>query len=388
MDRTKRPPSPLSLKRARVAVSLVFVVNGAGVGLWVPQIPVIRTRLGLDSAELGVALLSTSLGAVMAMPLVSQLIARRGSRVPTIIASLCFCAVLSLPVRMGGFVSLLFALLAFGLANGAMDVAMNVQASRVESEMGRPVMSSFHGLFSLGSLIGAALSSLLLARGLDSPSILSVGTLSLLPVILVATTGLLTGPEPRQAAGSRFVLPPRGVLALGLLAVIGMMSEGAVADWSGVFLTTEVAMSVADAALTFSALSLVSTLGRLFVGDRAVHAWGRRPVLVANALLAASGVVIAVAAPGRWTSPIGLAIAWLGLTSFVPILFSAAGRRQDVSPAVAMGAVATLGYIGFLLGPPLIGFLAQSVGLRTALLVIPAACLGVALVSARKSFRL
>jgi predicted MFS family arabinose efflux permease len=387
------PSSPLDLdaaerqKRARLAVSLVFVVNGTGVGLWIPQIPVVRLRLDLDARALGLALLSMSLGAVVGMPLVSQLIARRGSRAPTFVASLMFCALLSLPVRMTGFVPLLLALFVFGLANGAMDVAMNVQASRVESEMGRPVMSSFHGLFSLGALIGSGLASLLLGRHVESPTIMSIGTVLLAPVIFIAARDLLPGPEPHRSGGSRFVLPPRGVIALGLLAVIGMMSEGAVADWSGVFLTTEVAMSVADAGATFTLLSLMATLGRLFFGDRAVQAWGRRPVLVGSALLAASGIIVAVAFPGRWTSSAGLCIAWLGLTSFVPILFSSAGRQRDVPPAIAMGAVATLGYVGFLLGPPFIGLLAQGAGLRIALLVIPAACLGVALVGARRSLQ-
>jgi MFS family permease len=381
------PHAPSTLNRARCAVSLVFVANGAGIGLWIPQIPVVRERLELDASALGLALLAMSLGAVMGMPLVSQLIARRGSRGPTLVASLMFCALLSLPVRMTGFMPLLLALFVFGLANGAMDVAMNVQASRVEVEMGRPVMSSFHGLFSLGALLGSGLASLLLARHVASPTIMSVGTVLLTPIVLFATRDLLRGAEPHGSAGSKLVLPPRGVIALGLLAVIGMMSEGAVADWSGVFLTTEVAMSAADAGATFTLLSLMATLGRLFFGDRAVHAWGRRPVLVGSALLAAGGVVVAVALPGRVTSSAGLCVAWLGLTSFVPILFSSAGRQPNVPPAVAMGAVATLGYVGFLLGPPVIGFLAQATGLRVALLVIPLACAGVALAGARRSLR-
>ncbi len=380
--------SPLS--RARVAVSLVFLVNGVGLGLWIPQIPRLRAQLGLDDRALGLALFAMAVGAVVGMPTITRLVGRFGSRRVTTFAALLFCIAMPLPVSALRYAHLAIALFAFGFASGATDVAMNVHASRVEAEMARPVMSSFHGLWSLGALVGSGAASLLLAQDVGGTATMFGGGVALAPVVLVAHTRLLRTPDAPRETGTRarFAFPPRGVLALGLLAVLGMMSEGAVADWSGVFLTTEARMTIAGAGATFTGLSLVATLSRLALGDRAVARWGRRPVLLASAALAAIGIVIAVASPNAVVSPVGFGIAWLGLTGFVPLLFSAAGQQKNVTSAAAMGAVATLGYVGFLIGPPVVGLVSHAAGLRVALLIIPLSCAVVVLLGRRPSLEL
>lgn len=376
------------LKRARLAVSIVFLANGTGIGLWIPHIPVMKTRLGLSDQTLGAALFAMSIGAVLAMPAVSRLITRFGSGAMTTAASLCFCLTMTLPTGAhGGLLDFAARLFAFGLMSGAMDVSMNVHGSRVETELGRPIMSSVHGLFSLGMLLGSAAASFSLARGNEPRVAAFVAAGSLAPILVAASFGLLRGREP-DTGSKPFRIPPRALVVLGIIGTLGMMSEGAVADWTGVFLTTDVHVPVDRAALAWTSLALGSTLARLFVGDRLVERFGRRRVLVGSAIVGAAGVAVAALAAHPWLSPLGLGLAWLGLTSFVPIVFSAAGKQPGIAPETGLGAVATLGYVGLLLGPPAIGGLAGLVGLRLALLAITAACVIVALAARGRAVHL
>ena len=369
-----------TLRRARVAISAVFLVLGVGIGVWIPHIPVMRARLELSDRALGGALLASAVGSVVAMPVVSRLITRFGSRAPTTIFGLAFCVALSLPTGAtlaGGVLGFAARLFVFGVTSGAFDVSMNVHASRVETELGRPIMSSVHGLFSLGMLLGSAAASFSLARGNLPAFAALLASMLLAPVLAMAWLGLIPGREGRNDSRP-FRIPPKALVILGLVATLGMMSEGGVADWTGVFLTTEVGMPVATAAIAWTGLALASTITRLFVGDRLVERWGGRRVLVGSAVLGASGVAFAAATAHPWLSPIGLGVAWLGLTSFVPIVFSAAGKQPGIAPETSLSAVATLGYVGMLTGPPVIGAISSAVGLRLALLAITAACVAVA----------
>ena len=385
-----KAPGGLQLARSRLAVSVVFLLNGAGIGLWIPHIPLLRARLGLDDRALGMALLAAGLGAVVAMPAATRMMLRVGSRTLTSIGAIAFCLVLSLPGRVAadaGAGGLGLRLFFFGVASGTLDVSMNVHASRIETAYGRPIMSSVHGLFSLGTLLGGALASILLARQIEPAVGLTIGSIILLPFAIGASIFLLPGPDP-HAAKSGLTVPPRAILFLGLIGAAGMMSEGAVADWTGVYLTTVVGMPIVAAGIAFTALAFASTLGRLLVGDRAVERFGQRRVLVASAILAAAGIVVAVLVPHRLVAPAGLAVAWLGLTSFVPIVFSAAGKQPGVVPGVGLASVATVGYVGFLAAPPVVGAVSSMLGLRIAFLMLAFVCVGIALGARGKAVHL
>lgn len=368
---------PASIPRARWAVAAVFLANGAAIGSWAPHIPLLKERLGLSPGLLGLALLAMAAGALIAMPLAGIVIARRGSAPVASVAGLLFCALLPLPVLAPGLTSLSLALVLFGAANGAMDVAMNAHGVAVERRLGRPVMSSFHAMYSLGGLVGAAAGGALLI--VMPAAIHAMATAVLLVAVMVlAGRHLLPGAADTGLSGSTFALPGRGTLALGLLAFLAYMSEGAILDWSAVYIRESLNAGTTLAAAGFAAFSATMALGRFF-GDGLRARFGSSGLARASALLAAGGLGLGLVMTDPLAVVAGFACAGLGLSNIVPILFGAAGRARGQTPATAIAAVATLGYTGLLAGPALIGFVAEWTTLGLALGLLVLACAIIAL---------
>ncbi|WP_225412389.1 MFS transporter [Stigmatella hybrida] len=361
-------PAPLALAPhpARIAISAVFFVNGLSFASWVPHIPTVQARLGLSTSLLGLALLGVALGALVAMPLTGMLVARWGSRAVTLVSSLLFCPLVALPVRAPSLPLLLVALVSFGAAYGAMDVAMNAHAVTVERKLGKTVMSSFHALYSLGGLAGAGSSILLLSWGLTPPAhMLGVSVLGL-AVILTASRFLLPASADEGGPAHAFAFPRGPLLFMGLLTFLVLMVEGAMADWSAVYLRRSLGTEVGLAGAGYAVFSLAMTTGRL-TGDRMVNAFGPQRLLRAGGFLAAGGLGAALVLHHPVAALIGFGCVGLGLSNLIPVLFSAAGRAPGVPSGVGIAAVSTLGYGGFLVGPPLIGLVAEPVGLPAAL---------------------
>lgn len=368
---------PGSIRRARWAVAAVFLANGAAIGSWAPHIPLLKERLGLSPGLLGLALLAMAAGALTAMPLAGFVIARRGSAPVAWIAGLLFCALLPLPVVAPNLVSVMVALLLFGAANGAMDVAMNAHGVAVEQRLGRPVMSSLHAMYSVGGLAGAGAGGVLLA--VMPPAVHAVATgVVLVAVMLLAGRYLLPGAVDTGLSGSTFALPRRGTLVLGLLAFLAFMSEGAILDWGAVYMREGLDAGTTLAAAGFAAFSATMALGRLF-GDGLRARFGSAGLARASALLATVGLGFGLLMADPLATVAGFACAGLGLSNIVPILFGAAGRGRDQAPATAIAAVATLGYTGLLAGPPLIGFVAEWTTLSLAFWLVVLACAIIAL---------
>ncbi len=357
------PTTPF--RAARAADIAVFFVNGLGLGLWAGHVPALQATHGLGKAELGLALLGMALGAVLAMPLTGPATARWGSRRCVVAAGIVYGVALSMPFAASGPVMLAAAMLLLGGANGAMDVAMNTQASTIERAYGRPIMSSFHAFFSIGGLVGALLAGGLIAGGV--PPVLGMGFagLGIAAATVLAGRCLLAGGDE---GGHAFSLPSRAALAVGVLALLAMMAEGAVLDWSAVYLASDTGATAAAATIGYAAFSATMTLGRL-TGDRVVRRLGPGLALALSATLAGIAMLLALTG-GTAMGILGFGLAGLGLANAVPILFSAGARLPGVAPGVGVAMVATLGYAGFLLGPPLIGVTAEATGLRWALLVI------------------
>ncbi|MGY2002395.1 MFS transporter [Blastococcus sp. SYSU DS1024] len=372
---------PVRLGRARLAVTVVFAANGALFGNWAVRIPAVKTGLGLSDAALGGALLVPAVGALVAMPLVGALSARFGSRTTTVATALAFFAV---PVLLGLAPSLPWlvpALLVFGLAFGGLDVAMNAQAVTVERALGRPVMSSFHAAFSAGALVGSLTGSLAAAGDVGLPWHLGGTGLALLVLTAPLFPALLREERTGGEAGPLFAWPRGRLLPLALIALVVLLAEGAVGDWSAVHLRDELGASAGVAGLAFTAFSLTMVAGRL-VGDRVVAAWGRVRTVRTSALVAAAGGVLVVAGPTVAVVLVGFAALGAGLACTVPLVFSAAAEGEpEAGPALA--AVSTPGYLGFLLGPPVIGGLAELVGLSAALALLPLLLAAVALLAGR-----
>ncbi len=362
-----RPPDLLAaVPAARLAVSILFFVNGAVFAAWAANIPAVQRALRLQSGALGLVLLAIPAGAMAGMPLSAWLAPALGSRRIAVVSSLIFCATLPLLALAPNPVSLALALWIFGAAGGATDVTMNAQATEVERLCGRPVISSFHALFSLGGLAGSGLVAASVALGVAPLAHLVPAALLGFLAALAASPGLLPPAGRRPPRRRPFARPPASLLGLGALAFAVLLCEGAAGDWSAVYLRNDLGAGPATAAAGFGAFSLAMAVGRL-CGDRMVHRLGPVAVVRGSAALAAVGLGTGLLIGRPPAAVVGFACLGLGCSNVVPVLFSAAGRTPGVVPARALAAVTLMGYTAFLAGPPLIGLLAQVTTLPAAL---------------------
>lgn len=356
-------------QRARVAVATMFFVNGAVLANWVPRIPTVQQKLGLSAGALGVALLGMAMGAVVAMPAAGWLVARRGSRPVTTVAALVFCAALPLPALAPNLPMLFLALVVMGACNGAMDVAMNAQGIAVERRYRRPVMASFHGLFSVGGLVGSAAGGVVAGLGVNPVPHLAGAALLLGGIAVVAARGLLPAGADAGGHGAGFARPTWPLLGLGVIAFCVLVGEGAMADWTAVYLHHTLATGPGLAAAGYAAFSLAMAAGRLS-GDRLAQRLGPVALVAVGGALAAVGLGGALLLGTPLAAIVGFACVGAGFASIVPVVLSAAGRAPGMAPSTAIAAVTTTGYLGFLAGPPLIGFAADLVSLRGALGIV------------------
>jgi MFS family permease len=364
-------------RRARWAVAFIFLANGMIIGTWAAHIPLVAARLDISHGVLGVALLAMALGALVAMPLGGAAIARLGSAAVTRAAALALFATFLLPLIAPHPGLLIAALLVFGAANGLLDVAMNAHGVLVEHRLGRPVMSSFHGMWSLGGLIGAGAAAVLLplmpalAEGVLVTAVAAaMGIAALLQLLPTAT-------DVHSGEGA-FAWPSRATLALGVLCFLAMSTEGAVLDWSALHLKESLTLGPGLAATGFAAFSASMAAGR-FAGDWIRGHIGAVALVRWSALLGAVGLAVALVAPVAVLAIAGFAAVGFGMSNLVPIFFGAAGRIPGQASGTGIAAVATMGYTGFLAGPPVIGFVADVTSLAVALGLIVLACLAIAL---------
>jgi MFS family permease len=354
------------VRRARLAVAAIFCLNGVALANWIARIPDVKQQLALSEQLLGLVLLCAALGALLAQPTVGWLIGRVGSRRMTTLMVVAFCLSIILPGLAADMPSLMAALFVLGACNGGLDVAMNAQAALVEQCYARPIMSSFHGLWSIGGLVGAALGGLIATLGVAlGAHLLGVAIVATL-IAALATRWLVADAGARRDAGPAFALPPRALLLLGFIAFGVLFCEGAIADWSAVYLREGLDSSPGVAATGFAVFSLLMAAGRL-TGDSLALRLGPAWVVRGGGALVALGIGLAVAGDTPLIAIVGFGLIGAGLACSFPLLLSAAARTPGVAPSTAIAAIATAGYTGFLVGPPLIGSVAEAVTLRGAL---------------------
>ena len=351
--------------QARIAVAAIFLVNGTAFASWVPHIPTVQQKLGLSPGVLGLALLSIAVGSLVSMPVAGWLAARYGSRIVALSAGMLYCVVIPLPL-LAPSLTLVIALALFGVFNGAMDVSMNAHGVAVERQIGSPIMSSLHAMFSIGGILGAGAAVLLLPLGVTP--IVHVGVTALLGLALMLATALFLLPHAADSGvgGPHFVLPRGRLLVLGAMGFFILMTEGAMGDWTAVYLRLDLGAGAGLAGAGFAVFSAAMAIGRL-TGDRLVAAFGPVVMVGWGALLAAFGLGGALLLHDPAAAILGFGLVGLGLANVVPILFSAAGRTPGIAPGAAIAAVTTAGYSGFLAGPPMVGFAAEWIGLPGAL---------------------
>jgi MFS family permease len=355
--------------RARISVTGVFFLSGAVFTSWYARLPAIQAELGLTPGELGVALLGAPVALLLAQPVVGAIAARRGSRTLVAAAPLYIAAVV-LPALVVNAVTLLVATFIVGAASGSLDIAMNAQGVAVERAAGRRLFNSFHAAFSFGALTGAAAASLAGAAGLAPlPHLIAVAVTGAIVAGLLAP-GLLRDRGIPHAP--RLARPSRRLAALGIVAFCVLLAEGSVLDWSGIYLATEARARAGVAPLGLAAFSLSMGVARA-LGDRAADRLGPAATTAFGALAGALGLGIALAVPSPVPAIAGFALMGLGLSVVFPLTLRASGFLGD-TPGPALAAVSTVGYVGFLAGPPTIGLLAEAVGLRLALLLVSGLC--------------
>ncbi len=359
------PPGPAAQRATRLA----FLLTGFGSAAWAALVPFAKARTGIDDGTLGLLLLCLGIGSLVTMPVSGALAGRFGCRIVIVAAALVVALALPLLATLASLPGLAVALMAFGAAIGAVDVAMNIQAIIVERGSGRAMMSGFHGLYSLGGIAGAGGMAALLSAGASPLAATLCASLGILLALAASARHLL--PYGARSGGPAFAVPHGIVLLFGLLCFVLFLAEGAVLDWSAVFLSSVRRVAASRAGLGYAAFASTMTLCRL-AGDRIVDRLGRRRVMRAGSLCAALGFVVATAVPSGPVALAGFALVGIGCANIVPVLFTAVGQQTAMPETVAVPAMTTLGYAGILAGPAGIGAVAHLASLPAAFLVLAA----------------
>jgi len=354
------------LKSACHAARYIFLTVGISTSSWAPMIPFAKTQLQLDDAGLGLILLAMGAGGIVGMPLTAYFIHRFTSRTVVLVSGLLMC--ISLPTLILASTPLLLAvsLFVFGMVVGMMDVSTNAQAVVIEERMRRSLMSGFHGLFSIGGLIGSAGVSILLALGVPVPVCSICVAVAIAVIVCWQSSYLLRCAEEGDQGDHHFVWPRGAVLFIGLLCFISFLAEGAMLDWSAVFLKFSRGYEDGIAGFGYSVFSVSMAVGRMS-GDKINGYFGPVRMLQLGGLVAGLGYLLAVILPWGAMGFVGFVMVGLGAANIVPVLFSIAGRLPNISPRIALSAITTLGFSGLLLGPALIGFVAEASTLPIAL---------------------
>lgn len=381
MSTSSLPDTPATLKPAagraeQHSTRLLFLLAGFSAAAWASLVPVAKAATGVNEGQLGLVLLCLGIGSLLAMPVSGVVSTRHGCRKVLMVCGVALCACLPLLASVQNVFTLAATLFFFGAMIGTFDCVMNIQAVIVERDSKRPLMSGFHGFYSLGGLLGAATTSTVMDLGVSPFA--TVSAIALAGVLLLMGIRRHVLPYGNPAEGPPFALPRGEVLFLGMLCMTVFLVEGSMMDWSAVMLTENHGMPVAQAGYGFAAFSLTMTFGRL-TGDRIVARVGRRSVVTVGGLLAMGGILLATLVPLWQAALLGYAMVGLGCSNIVPVLFTAVGRQTSMPQSVAVPAMSTLGYAGVLAGPAAIGFIAHHSSLPMAFLLVAALMLFVAI---------
>ncbi|WP_282051542.1 MFS transporter [Phaeobacter inhibens] len=366
-DHSRRPRQLRSPWRA---VSAMFVLNGALFGIWASRIPAVSEIHELSPGGLGLLLLLMAAGAILSFPLAGRAADRIGAAHVTRRVALAYVLGLVLLALAPNLPLLAAALFAFGAAHGSMDVAMNAWASEVEARAARPMMSSFHAMFSLGAGLGALSGYAAASIDAQIPAhFLVAGCVSALLTLYMAQIPWVARPAPESGAAKPALLPRGALLAVGFVAFCGAVGEGAMADWSAIFLVLTTGASEADAALGFAVFSIAMVAMRL-IGDLVVARIG--PVTAGRlaGTSASLGALIAVGWGSYGAAMTGFVLMGIGYALVMPLAFSRAASDPDLPAGAAIASVATFGYGGILIGPPMIGVTAELLSLPAAFLIL------------------
>jgi MFS family permease len=354
----------------RIAVSAFFFIQGICFASWASRIPDIKNKLQLTDGQLGGVLLGLPLGQLTAMAMSGYLVSKLGSKTTLTIGSLIYPAVLVLIGSVTNVWQLTASLFLFGVSGNLTNISVNTQAVGVERLYRRSIMASFHGIWSLAGFTGGLISTLMVAKNMPPQQHFMMIYLLALGIMLSARRFVL----PRDAAvkavkGPIFVKPDAAILRLGLIAFACMVCEGTMFDWSGIYFEKVLNVPKDLTRVGYVAFMCTMASGRL-LADKWVTKFGVQNILKASGIIILASLLLAVIFPYLIPATIGFLLVGIGVSSVVPMTYSLAGKSKTMLPGVALAAVSSIGFLGFLLGPPIIGFIAEASSLRVSFAVI------------------
>ena len=366
----------------RIAVSAFFFVAGLTFSTWASRIPDIKSALHLTEAALGLVLFALPVGQFVSLPLSAWLSSRYGTKSVMLVSAVLYPLTLVLLASSASTTQLVCSLFLFGLWANMINIAMNTQAVGVENLYGRSIMASFHGLWSLAGFTGAVLGSFFVSVGFTPLIHFSIICAITGFIVLLSFKNTLPNNTGKEESKPLFVKPEKGILILGLIAFSCMVCEGAMADWSGVYFQKVVETPARFTTIGYVAFTATMALGR-FAGDWLVTRFGVKRMLQLSGTVISLGLLVAVFFPNLASATTGFLLVGFGVSSVVPIVYGIAGKSSTMSASTALAAVSTIGFLGFLIGPPLIGFIAQLTGLRTSFALIAALGFGTTLLAGK-----
>lgn len=358
-----------SRKARRLAVAVFFFMAGLCFASWASRIPDIKLKLGLSDAGLGAVLFALPIGLMLSLPLSGWAVTRFSSKTMVTIAAVGYPLMLVLIGTVNATWQLAAVLFCFGVFGNLYNISANTQAVGVESLYQRSVMATFHGIWSLAGFSGAAIGTFLIAQGIEPLHHFLLICIVSLVVVLLAQGYILPNDKQPEQKQPLFAKPDAAILKLGLIAFGCLVCEGTMFDWSGVYFQKVVGAPKEMVTLGYTVFMATMATGR-FLGDRLVTRFGIQRMLQISGIIISSGLAVAVLFPTIELATAGFFLVGLGVSSVVPLVYSAAGKSKTMSPGVALAAVSTIGFLGFLIGPPLIGFIAELSGLRWSFTII------------------
>lgn len=369
------------LSKRRTAIGAMFFFMGLCFSSWAARIPDIQTKFQLSEGQLGTILLCLPIGSMLGLPIAGWSVHSYGSRIVILIGSFAYASTLPLIGLASTTWMIIPVLVVFGMLGNIMNISLNTQALGLEDQMGKSILASFHGLWSMAGFTGAGLGAGLIFLDFSPAGHFAVVTVISFVIILISQKFVINDKRDGDEGGGLVLKKPDDLLLrIGLIAFLGMMTEGCMFDWSGVYFKKVVLAEPALVAVGYVCFMGAMASGR-FITDKATHRFGRVSVLQVSGFLIFAGLVISVAIPTVITAAIGFLLVGLGVASIIPVSYSIAGRSKLYSPSVALALVSTISFFGFLLGPPLIGFVADLFDLKVSFALIAINGVGIALLS-------
>lgn len=356
-------------RAARIAVSTFFFVAGICFASWASRIPDIQHHLHLDDGQLGSVLFALPVGSMLSLPVAGFLVTKFGSRIVMFVGSFFYASLLCLLGLVDATWQLVTVLFFFGMSGNLMNISVNTQGVGVEILYKRSIMASFHGLWSLAGFVGASIGTLMVSQKIPPLMhfIIIACLIAMLAIIMFRYS--LSNDVSRQNNEKGFALPDRSLLKLGIIAFCCMACEGCMFDWSGIYFRDIVKTPPHLVTLGYTAFMAMMATGR-FVGDRLVTKFGVKRVLQLSGCLIVTGLLTAILIPNLYMTTAGFLLTGFGVSSVVPLTYGLAGKSHTMSAGMAIAAVSTIGYLGFLFGPPIIGYIAKAANLRYSFALI------------------